>query len=186
MEIPERKSRNIIISNDISQASIGEIIKTIFEINEEDDILCKYYKKCKRTPIMLFINSFGGSVYDGLALVDVIEQSKTDVYTICIGSCMSMSLWIWLSGKKRLIGKNATLMFHDITGFVYDKIEVIKQELTEFERFRNMYIKYITDKSLVTEKQLQDYIERKAEWYISAEDAIKLKLADDYYIKIKK
>ena len=39
----------------------------------------------------------------------------------------------------------------------------------------------ITKVSLITEEQLQDYINRKAEWYISAEDALKLHLADEYY-----
>ena len=89
------------------------------------------YKDWERKPIKLFINSFGGSCYDGLALVDVIKQSKTPVHTISIGSSMSMGLWIYLAGHKRYIGENATLMFHDVTTWVWDKTETLKQELNQ-------------------------------------------------------
>lgn len=68
----------------------------------------KIYKDCERTPIKLFINSYGGSVYDGLALIDVIKNSR------------------------------ATLMFHDISTFAVDKTEGIKQELNEMLRLQQM------------------------------------------------
>ena len=178
---PEHKNRELFISERISQGSVRDIIKDIFEINRDDDKKEKIYKDWERTPIKLFINSYGGSVYDGLALVDVIKRSKTPVHTICIGSCMSMALWIWLAGEKRLVGEMSTLMFHDLSVFAIDMTEGIKQELVEMLRLQNLLVTEITQKSLVTEEMLKDYITRKAEWYIPAEEAIKLKLADGYY-----
>ena len=112
---PEHKKREIFISDRISQGTVKDIIKDIFDINADDDQKEKIYKDWERTPIKLFINSYGGSVYDGLALVDVIKRSRTPVHTICIGSCMSMALWIWLAGEKRLVGELSTLMFHDLS-----------------------------------------------------------------------
>ena len=94
---------------------------------------------------------------------------------------MSMALWIFLAGKKRFIGKNATLMFHDISLFVGDKIEGIKSELDEGLRLRNMSINKIVSTTAITEKKLNDYIARKAEWYIPACEALELKMADAYY-----
>lgn len=175
------KYRNLILSDYIDKDSVEKIIEKILEINEDDDKNETEYKDFERTPIMLFINSFGGSVYDGLSLVDIIKRSKTPVHTICIGSCMSMGFWIWLSGAKRFIGKNATLMFHDITSFVWDKSETLKQELEEVLRLQELLIKEITSKTLIDESKLRDYIIRKAEWYITPEEALKLALAHDYY-----
>ena len=77
---PEHKKRTLLLSDRISQGSVKGIMDSILEINTDD--------------------SDGGSVYDGLALIDVIKNSKTPVHTICVGSCMSMALWIWLSGIK--------------------------------------------------------------------------------------
>ena len=178
---PEHKKREIFISDRISQGSVRDVIKDIFDINADDDQKEKIYKDWERTPIKLFINSYGGSVYDGLALVDVIKHSKTPVYTICIGSCMSMALWIWLAGEERLVGERSTLMFHDLSVFAVDTTEGIKQELIEMLRLQNLLITEITQKSSITEEMLNDYITRKADWYIPADEAIKLKLADRYY-----
>lgn len=154
---------------------------SLFEINEDDRQKEELYKNWERTPIKLFINSYGGSVYDGLALIDVIKRSKTPVHTICVGSCMSMAFWIWLAGAKRLVGERATLMFHDISTFAVDKTEGIKQELTETLRLQKMLVSEIVGCSVVEEETLQDYITRKAEWYIPAAEAISLKLANGYY-----
>ena len=94
---------------------------------------------------------------------------------------MSMALWVWLSGAKRFVGESATLMFHDVSLFAYDKTEGIKQELNEMIRLQEMLVSEIVGKSMVKEETLRDLISRKAEWYIPANEAITLKLADKYY-----
>jgi ATP-dependent Clp protease protease subunit len=178
---PEHKKRYLLLSDRICQNSVKNIMDDILEINEDDRRKEEIYKDWERKPIKLFINSYGGSVYDGLALIDVIKRSKTPVHTICVGSCMSMGLWIWLAGAKRLIGERSTLMFHDLAAFAIDKTEGIKQELNEMLRLQEMLIADITGSSLVKEETLRDYIMRKAEWYIPASEAISLKLASGYY-----
>ena len=180
-KFPEQKKRELLLSEQISQHSVKTIIESIFEINRDDQEKEKIYKNWERNPIKLFINSYGGSVYDGLALIDVIKRSKTPVYTICIGSCMSMAFWIWLSGCKRLVGERSTLMFHDISIFAIGKTEGIKQELNEMLRLQQILVSEIVECSIIEEEKLQDYITRKAEWYISASEAITLRLADGYY-----
>ena len=181
MAKPEATYRKILLSENINSISVKDVITKIMEINNDDDLKEKDYKDWERKPIKLFINSFGGSVYDGLALFDTIKQSKTPVHTISIGSSMSMGLWIYLAGHKRFVGENATLMFHDISTVVWDKTEGIKQEVKEMERLQAMLSQHITSTSLIKQETLDDYITRKAEWYIPSDEAIKLKLADGYY-----
>ena len=181
MAKPEEQYRKILLSESITSSSVKDVIKEIMNINYDDDLKEVDYKDWERKPIKLFINSFGGSVYDGLALFDTIKQSKTPVHTISIGSSMSMGFWIYLAGHKRFVGENATLMFHDISTIVWDKTEGIKQEVKEMERLQTMLSQQITSTSLVRQETLDDYITRKAEWYIPADEAIALKLADGYY-----
>ena len=92
-----------------------------------------------------------------------------------------MALWVWLSGAKRFVGESATLMFHDVSLFAYDKTEGIKQKLNEMIRLQEMLVSEIVEKSMIKEETLRDYISRKGEWYIPATEAITLKLADKYY-----
>ena len=181
MSIPKEKERNILLSEDITASSVKNIIEKIIDINSDDDDKEEDYKNFERKPIKLFINSFGGSCYDGLALIDIIKQSKTPVHTISIGSSMSMGLWIYLAGHKRYVGEHATLMWHDVTTWIADKTEGIKQELNEVLRLSKMYCNEMINTSMVKQETLDDYINRKAEWYIPADEAIRLKLADGYY-----
>lgn len=181
MAKPEVTYRKILLSDNIKADSVKGIIETIMSINYDDDLKEADYKDWERKPIKLFINSFGGSVYDGLALVDIIKQSKTPVHTISVGSSMSMGFWIYLAGHKRFVGENSTLMFHDISTWIWDKSESIKQELNEMLRLQKIICNEVTSTSLVKQETLDDYITRKAEWYIPADEAIKLKLADGYY-----
>ena len=181
MSKPQGLYRKIVLSDDIKSDTVKSVIETIMNINYDDDLKEADYKDWERKPIRLFINSFGGSVYDGLALVDVIKQSKTPVHTVSIGSSMSMGLWIYLAGHNRYVGENATLMFHDISTWAWDKSEGIKQELSEMLRLQKIICNEVTSTSLVKQEILDDYITRKAEWYIPSDEAIKLKLADGYY-----
>ena len=173
--------RNILISEEIDSNSVKVAINKIMDINYDDDLKEQDYKNWVREPIMLFINSNGGNAYDSFALADIIKTSKTPVYTVAIGWCMSGGLLIFMAGKKRFVGENATLMFHDVSGWVNDKTEGIKQELEESKRLSKMYCNIITDNSLVKQDTLDDYITRKAEWYISAKEAIDLEIAHEYY-----
>lgn len=179
--LPEHKKRDLLLSDRITQGSVKNTIESILEINEDDQRKEELFLNWERPPIRLFLNSYGGSVYDGLALIDMIKCSKTPVHTICVGSCMSMAFWIWLSGAKRLVGQRATIMFHDISTFALDKTEGVRQELNEMLRLQRMLISDVVGSSAIEEKTLQDFITRKAEWYISAPEAISLKLANSYY-----
>lgn len=177
--------RSLVLSEDITNCSVSKIISDILKINFEDDSNATLYKDFKREPIRLYINTFGGNVYDGLALLDVIKNSKTPVYTICLGACMSAGLFIWLGGAKRIIGKNATLMYHDISIVCKGKTELIIQEIDELKRLQNIVINEIISRSQIKEDTIRDYISRRAEWYIPADKAIELKLADEYYDAIQ-
>ncbi len=63
-------------------------------------------------------------------------------------------------GAKRFVGESATLMFHDVSLFAYDKTEGIKQELNEMIRLQEMWFQNV-GKSMVKEETLRDFISRK-------------------------
>ena len=120
--------------------------------------------------------------YAGFALIDAIRASKTPVHTIVLGTAMSMGIFIFNAGHKRLIGEHATLMYHDVSLHLESEMtEGIKIELAESLRLQKMGIQFLTEYSLVEECVINDYINRKADWFIPAEEAIRLKIADAYY-----
>lgn len=175
----EKKNRQFILSETVTQSSVQEIIKQIREINKHDDEQDEKKKEYERKPIELIVNTFGGSVYDGFALVAAMDMSKTPIHTICLGKAMSMGFMIMAAGHQRFMHPLATLMYHQISTMTWDKLEGIKQEVKECERLEAMYDGYVLKKTNLMQEKLDEVKQRKAEWYIGADDAKKLGIIDE-------
>lgn len=175
----DNNNRNLILCGEISDESVSPLIKSIREINAidstEEDKLSKYTRK----PIELIINTPGGSVDSGLALIGAIEMSKTPIHTITLGSAASMGLYVLVSGHKRYAHRFATLMFHDMSAWQYGTLEQTRRRMDEWTRVRDMNDEYLISRTKVTQKMLDPYIERVEEWYIDAQTALKLNIIDE-------
>lgn len=163
----------IITLGEIDSESVNDIISLIYDINDEDA------KKTQVEPIKLIINSFGGEVYSGLALIDVIDNSPTPIYTICHGSAMSMALIIYAAGHQRIASKYTTFMYHEAGYPVEGKVVHHKQELKEVERIDSICDSYLLSKSKLTSKMLKDVKDKQGEWYFDVKLAHKYGLVDE-------
>jgi ATP-dependent Clp protease protease subunit len=174
----ERRSKldplsRIITLGDIDILTINEIIQDIYEINDEDR------KRQTVEPIKLIINSFGGEVFSGLALIDVIDSSQTPIHTICHGTAMSMALIVYAAGHHRIASKYSTFMYHEAAYEINGKVAFHKQELRETERIDKICDAYLISKTKFTQKVLRPYRDRQAEWYFDVKVAQKYGLVDE-------
>jgi ATP-dependent Clp protease protease subunit len=167
------KLSRVLTLGEIESESVNELIQMIYDINEEDA------KKTQVEPIKLIINSFGGELYSGLALVDVIDNSLTPVYTICHGSAMSMALIVYAAGHHRIASKYATFMYHEASYSSEGKLTQHKQELKETERTDKICDEYLLSKTKFTPKQLKDIRDKRGEWYFNVEVAKQYGLVDE-------
>lgn len=163
----------ILTLGEIDHESVNDLIQVIYEINEED------VKKTQVEPIRLIINSFGGEVYSGLALIDVIENSETPIYTVCHGSAMSMALIIYAAGHQRYASTNATFMYHEAAYPVEGKVVHHKQELKEVERIDKICDEYLLSKSKLTLKQLKAVKDKQKELYFDVITAKEYGIVDE-------
>jgi ATP-dependent Clp protease protease subunit len=174
----ERRSKldplsRIITLGDIDCIEVNEIIQDIYEINDEDR------KRQTVEPIKLIINSFGGEVFSGLALIDVIDSSQTPIHTICHGTAMSMALIIYAAGHHRIASKYSTFMYHEAAYEINGKVAFHKQELKETERIDKICDAYLISKTKLTQKVLQPHRDRQSEWYFDVKTAQKYGLVDE-------
>jgi ATP-dependent Clp protease protease subunit len=176
----ENLSRTLILSGEIDESTVSEIMQDICDINEIDDENEDNVVEYTRTPIKLIVNSLGGSVYDGFALIGVIESSVTPIHTYCYGSAMSMALLILVSGHKRFGHKLSTFMYHEcFDQMPYDKLSTLKENLEETKRIMNVYDAYLISQTSLKRKQLDDSKKVKFDWYMSPEEALQYKLIDE-------
>lgn len=175
----EKKQRELLLSGDVEEGNIISLIKEIRDINNFDDEQEKEKKEYERKPITLIVNTYGGSVYDGFALVAAMDLSKTPIHTVCLGKAMSMGFIIFAAGHKRFAHPFATLMYHQVRGWVGGELEKIKRTVHEWDRLEKMYDAYILKKTSLLQEKLDDVKVKCQDWYISAEDAKKYGLVDE-------
>ena len=105
--------------------------------------------------IKLYINSPGGSVYDGLAIYDTMNYIKCDVSTICVGMAASMGAFLLSSGAKgkRIALPNSEILIHQpliggngLTGQATD-IELAAKNLVRTKERLNEILAKNTGKS---------------------------------------
>lgn len=169
------KERIIIFSDFIEIDPIRKAMEKIIEINRIDDEKEQKEVGYKREPIKFVINSYGGNVYDGFALMALMETSKTPVHTYCYGYAMSMGLSIFLAGVKRFAHPLVTFMYHQIsTGAYYDKIKEIKQGLEQSCRLERMYDEFMLKRTNILKEKLDAVKEAKDDWFFGLDEAKKL------------
>ena len=69
-------------------------------------------------PITMYINSPGGSVIDGMAILDTMNLIKSPVHTVCVGMAASMGAFILSQGEPghRYCTPNSEVMIHQVLG----------------------------------------------------------------------
>ena len=150
------------------------------------DLLLRFPKDNKlgvdiQLPIIIHINSNGGSVYDVIAAVDTIQQYKNmgfQINTIIEGCAFSAATILASCGSKRFITENSTYMIHEMssTGFSgkTSDIERLSESMkTTTEIFENLYVKT----SKLTLKQIKRLM--KSEEHMNSKKVLELGLVDE-------
>lgn len=150
------------------------IIEQIMEYNRVDEGLAVE----ERRPIRLYINSPGGVVTEGLALISTIELSKTPIYTINVGQWSSMAFLIGIAGHKRFSLPKVSFLMHDGSIFLYGTANKVKDRIEFENRIGSEIVKpFVLEHSKMTEEEY-DKLDRK-EFYMTAKDALKYGFIDE-------
>ncbi len=143
------------------------IVDDIMKFNHED------YKvpADRREPIWLYINSPGGEITEGFALVDAISMSKTPVYTVNMGQWSSIAFLIGITGKKRFSLPHATFLMHDDSTGMFGSASKVQDQVDFEERFSQQVIRtHVLRHSRMSEKEYDDLA--CVEYYMLPSDAI--------------
>lgn len=175
--LQDLKQRKLFLNSDIDQLTVADTAKHILQFNKEDSGLPPE----ERAPILLYVVSNGGEVDSGFELIDIIQNSKTPVYTINLGYQYSMGFLIGLAGHKRFATRNAKYLMHDGSNFIYNS-GAKAQDQMEFNRKVEERVKlYIMSRSNLTSEEYDSKL--RVEWYLFADEA-KEKGFVDYIIGI--
>lgn len=175
------ENRNIFLFGETNEQNLLPIINQIVDINEQDNMGEQMVNGFTRQPIRLFINSNGGNMHDGFALVDIMLNSRTPVITYCIGKCYSMGFILFICGHQRFIGENATCMYHQMSFGVDDCLQGVEDIVELSKKFQSKIHKIVTDKTKIKMAQIDKCNKNKEDWFIHFDEAVKLGVADYVY-----
>lgn len=167
-KIPNNISdRTISVSGEISDMMADQIVTRLKSLDKENN-----------EEIEMTITSYGGSVYDGLKILDAMKQVKSPIKTICEGYCMSMGAIILVSGTpgKRFSMPNATILLHEISSGTRGSLTQMENDLKEGKRLQGLLTNILKDATCLDEETLTKLMDHDN--YMTPQEAMDLNLID--------
>lgn len=164
------KDRIIFLSEDVNPTTSSLVVAQLLFLESEDP----------DKEIHLYINSPGGSITDGMAIVDTMNYIKCPVSTNCIGMAASMGAVLLACGTKgkRYATPNAEIMIHQplISGGLSGQTTEIKIHADHMIKTREKLNKILSDRTGQTLEQINKDTERDN--FMTAEEALKYGIID--------
>ncbi|MCA9347750.1 ATP-dependent Clp protease proteolytic subunit [Candidatus Saccharibacteria bacterium] len=162
------EDRIVYLGEDVNHHTANLIIAQLLFLESKDP----------NKDITLYINSPGGSVYDGLAIYDTMQFLKCDVSTVGIGMQASMGAFLMSSGAKgkRFLLPNATVMIHQPSSGTRGKVTDMEIDLKEGLRLKNKLNEILAKNTGQKLEKVANDAER--DYWMTAEEAVKYGIAD--------
>ena len=167
------KDRIIFLGEQVDATTASLVIAQLLFLESEDP----------EKEIFLYINSPGGSITDGMGIVDTMNYIKCPVSTICVGMAASMGAVLLASGEKgkRYATPNAEILIHQPLiggqgGGISGQATEIKIHADHMIRTREKLNKLLSDRTGQSLETIQKDTERDN--YMTAEEALKYGLID--------
>lgn len=162
------KERIIFLGSDVNPHTANLIVAQLLFLQNEDP----------KKDIFLYINSPGGSVYDGMAIYDTIQHVKNDVQTVGIGLQASMGAFLLSSGTKgkRMLLPHAKVMIHQPSSGTRGKVSDMEIDLKESLKTRHLLNEILAKNTGQKLSKVEKDVDR--DYWMSADEAVKYGLAD--------
>ena len=163
----------------LSVSATSKLVENILDFNRIDQGI----PQKERDPVRLYINSPGGDLVEGMALLSAIKLSKTPIYTINVGQWASMSFLIGIAGHKRFSLPNTTFLMHDGTSGAFGSASKVQDRIEFEKRFETEVIK----KHVLAHSNMKavDYDAlARVELYMLPEDALERGFIDEIVTNI--
>lgn len=154
--------REINIFGTIDNYTASKFIRQLRAIQEYDNKVLEENERLAEDqrvgldPIRININSPGGSIYHGLAMMDCLDECVAKVHTHVQGACMSMAVHIFLEGDVRTAGKHARFMIHGAGGFESGYLKEMESSVREMRRIVEILDAQFYELTKIDKKFLQE------------------------------
>lgn len=159
--------RIIYFSGTVDELSCNTVIAQLLYLSSVDN-----------RDISMYINSGGGSIIDGLGVIDTMNYLKCDIATTCVGMCASMGAVLLSNGtkEKRYILPHGRVMIHSAASHHYGHTADLRIEMQQTERCQSDIYKILAKNMEKSVEEVNALCDRD-NWFIGAE-ALELGIVD--------
>jgi ATP-dependent Clp protease protease subunit len=161
-----------MLMGEIGGANVHEAIRYIIEANINPE--------CNWDFITLIINSDGGYVSDGFALIDIMLGSSIPIRTVGIGMIASMGLLIFLTGEKgtRTMTPNSMILSHQYAGGFYGKEHELVAAQVEQDNLSEIMMRHYKKTTGLSQAKIREVLLPPHDVWLKAVEAKKYGICD--------
>ena len=161
------KDRIVFLSGEITDDIANTIISELL-----------YLDSINHNDISLYINSPGGSITSGLAIMDTMNFIKSNVSTICVGIAASMGAFLLSCGAKgkRFILPNAEVMIHQPLGGASGQATEIKIAAERILKLKDKLNKLLANNTNQSIEKIQ--LDTERDYFMDANEALEYGIID--------
>lgn len=180
LQLPDPDLRNIYLDeedriyrldHELTDCDLA-LVNMILKFNKED----KDIPVAERKPIKIYISSPGGDVVTLWSIIQVIQYSKTPVYTINISYAYSAAAEILVAGHKRYSLPGTQTMFHRGSGFYGGEQSVIEATKKHFDALENKLREFLLSHTKIDPKMYKK--KASSDIYMDEHDCLKYGVID--------
>ena len=162
-------ARLVVLHGDVTESSISMVVAQLLHLASQN-----------HKPIHMVISTYGGSVDEMFTLYDTIKFLPCPVHTIALGKVMSAGVLLLASGAKghRMIGRNARVMIHPVSGGAGGNVFEVMNESKEHKRLQDQMVDAIVRETKATKIQIDKIMTSGHDYYLLPDQAIKLGIVD--------
>ena len=166
--------RIIFLGEDVNEHTANSVVAQLLHLAYVDP----------QADISLYINSPGGSVYDGMAIYDTMNFIKPDVATYGIGLQASMGAFLLSSGAKgkRFCLPHAKVMIHQPSSGTHGKVTDMEIDMKETLEVKEMLAKIMAKNTGQKLTKVKSDMER--DYWMTPDEAVKYGLIDKVLTKL--
>jgi ATP-dependent Clp protease protease subunit len=163
------KERIIFLGSEVNDQTANLVVAQLLHLAYEDP----------KKDIYFYINSPGGTVYDGMAIYDTMQYIKPDVQTICVGLAASMGAFLLGAGAKgkRFALPHSKIMIHQPSAGTQGRVTDMQIDLEEYARTKKLLNELLAKHTGQKISRIQKDVER--DFFMTSAAAKEYGLIDD-------
>ena len=166
---------DVYFYGDVTESNALDLNSTLYAVDKKLAVSGQFLDV---NPIInLRINSYGGSLFAGLATLDTIRNLKADVHTYIDGAAASAATIISAAGSKRYIGKYSKMLIHQLSSGMYGKYTELEDDMENNKHLMDTIKAIYKEYTKVPMKKLNEIL--KHDLWFDAKTCQSLGLVDE-------